>query len=160
MRALKWLGIVFACYVVFVLLFEVVFLRMMQPSLESTGIPMLVITSMDEDGNELSLRVARLEIDGTLYVSAHHWTQGWYHRAVKYPNVKVEIDGVVADYLAVPVDGEEYEMVVTRVPIPLSARFMMGFPPMRNILRLDPVATSSLDSLPRVQLAYTGEPIG
>ena len=45
MRALKWLGILFACYVGFVLLFELVFLRMMQPTLESTGIPMLVITS-------------------------------------------------------------------------------------------------------------------
>ena len=142
MRILKWLGILFAVYVGFVVLFETVYLRMMQPTLESTGIPMLVITSTDEDGNALSIRVARLEIDDKLYVSAHHWTQSWYHRAVKYPNVQIEIDGVVADYTAVPVDGEEYEMVVTRVPIPLAAQFMMGFPPMRNILRLDPVISS------------------
>ena len=62
MRVLKWLGVLFAVYVGFVVLFETVYLRMMQPTLESTGIPMLVITSTDEDGDALSLRVARLEI--------------------------------------------------------------------------------------------------
>ncbi len=140
MRALKWLGVLLAVYVGFVVLFEAVYLRMMQPTLESTGIPMLVITSTDDEGNTVSVRVARLEIDGKLYVSAHHWTQAWYHRAVKYPNVQIEIDGVVSDHIAVPVDGEEYEYVVTTVPIPLTAKILMGFPPTRNILRLDPVA--------------------
>ena len=132
MRVLKWLGILLAVYVGFVVIFETVYLRMMQPTLESTGIPMLVITSTDEDGNELSLRVARFEMEGKLYVSAHHWTQGWYHRAVKHPNVQAEIDGVVSDYTAVPVDGEEYERVVARYPIPLPAKFLMGFPPSRK----------------------------
>lgn len=144
MRVLKWLGILLAVYVGFVVIFETVYLRMMQPTLESTGIPMLVITSTDEDGHELGLRVARFEMDGKLYVSAHHWTQGWYHRAVKYPNVQAEIDGVVADYTAVPINGEEYERVVTRFPIPLFAKILMGFPPSRNILRLDPKEPQAL----------------
>ncbi len=144
MRVFKWLGILLAIYVGFVVIFETVYLRMMQPTLESTGIPMLVITSTDEDGNALSIRVARLEIDGKLYVSAHHWTKGWYHRAVKHPNVQIEIDGVVSDYTAVPVEGEEYEYVVTKVPLPLTVRFLMGFPLTRSILRLDPVVSNSL----------------
>lgn len=149
MRVLKWLGVLFAVYVGFVVIFETVYLRMMQPTLESTGIPMLVITSTDEEGNALSLRVARLETGGNLYVSAHHWTQGWYHRAVKYPNVQIEIDGVVSDYIAVPVGGEEYERVAAEYPIPLPVKFLMGFPPARNILRLDPVLSSSFNGTER-----------
>ena len=145
MRALKWFGVLLAAYVAFVVVFEAVYLRMFQPSFESAGIPMLVITSTDENGKTLSLRLARFETDGKLYVSAHHWTQGWYRRAVRYPNVKVEIDGVISDYIAVPVDGEEYERVVAEYPIPLTARFLMGFPPSRNILRLDPVTPSDGD---------------
>ena len=54
-------------------------------------------------------RLARLETDGKVYVSAHHWPRGWHSRALENPDVRVEIDGVVADYLAVPVDGAEFD---------------------------------------------------
>ena len=63
--------------------------------------------------------------------------------------MQVEIDGVVSDYTAVPVDGEEYERVVTRVPIPLTAKILMGFPPTRSILRLDPVVSDSVNGSER-----------
>jgi hypothetical protein len=99
---------------------------------------MLVITTTDESGVARERRLARLETDGRVYVSAHHWPRGWYGRAVENPNVRVEMDGAVADYLAVPVDGEEFEQVATEHPLPLPMRFLMGFPPPRDILRLDP----------------------
>ena len=50
----------------------------------------------------------------------------------------LEIDGAAADYVAVPVEGEEFERVAAEYPLPLPIRFLMGFPPPREILRLDP----------------------
>ena len=140
MKALKWSGIVSAVYVIFVVLFESIFLGMNQPSFEDSdggGIPMLVITTTDDSGESRNRMLARFETDGKLYVSAHHWTRGWYKEARKNPNVRIEIYGMVADYIAVPVAGEEFERVAAEHPLPLPARFLMGFPPPREILRLD-----------------------
>ena len=75
MRVLKWVGIIFAVYVVFVLAFEALFLGMYQPKLTRTGIPMLVLTTTDASGVAHNQRLARFEADGKLYVSAHHWTR-------------------------------------------------------------------------------------
>ena len=141
-KLLKIVGIIAAIYIIFVVLFEAGFLGYYQPKLESTGIPMLVVNTTDEAGESTPRRLARFETDGDLYVSAHHWTRGWYREALKNPQVRVEIDGVTADYIAVQVDGEEFQDVVTQFPIPFMARFLMGFPPKRDILRLDP-ATST-----------------
>lgn len=138
MRALKWVGVLVAVYVVFVVVFETFFLGMYQPTLEATGIPMLVIHTTDEAGVAHEQRLARFETDGRLYVSAHHWTRGWYHRALAHPHVRVEIDGATTDRIAVPVAGEEFERVAAEHPLPLRMRFLMGFPPPRDILRLDP----------------------
>ncbi len=138
MKVLKWLGVIVAVYVFFVVAFETLFLGLYQPKLERTGIPMLVITTTDDSGVSRERRLARLETDGKVYVSAHHWPRGWYSRALENPNVRVEIDGAVADYLAVPVDGEEFERVAAEYPLPLRILFLMGFPPPRDILRLDP----------------------
>ena len=99
---------------------------------------MLVVTTTDEVGESTPRRLARVETDGKLYASAHHWPRGWYHKALKNPQVRVEIDGVTADYIAVPVDGEEFEQVAAEHPLPLQYLFLMGFPPQRDILRLDP----------------------
>ena len=138
MRVLKWVGVVFAVYVGFVVAFEALYLGWYQPKLANSGIPILVITTTDDSGVSRERRLARLETDGKLYVSAHHWPRGWYSRALANPNVRVEIDGVVADYLAVPVEGEEFERVAAEHPLPLRFLFLMGFPPPRDILRLDP----------------------
>jgi hypothetical protein len=135
---MKWLGGLVAAYVVFVFIFEAGYLGTMQPSFEEGGIPMLVLTTTDGSGESRERMLARFETSEKLYVSAHHWTRGWYKRAVENPNVRAEIDGVVADYVAVSVEGEEFEQVAEEFPLPFVARFLMGFPPPRDILRLDP----------------------
>ncbi len=138
MKVLKWVGVIIAVYAGSVVAFETLYLGWYQPKLESTGIPMLVATTTDDSGVSRERRLARLETDGKLYVSAHHWPRGWHSRAVENPNVRVEIDGAVADYVAVPAKEEEFERVAAEHPLPLPIRFLMGFPPPRDILRLDP----------------------
>ena len=138
MKVLKWVGVLVAVYVGFVVAFETLYLGWFQPKFASTGIPMLVITTTDDSGVSRERRLARFETDGKLYVSAHHWPRGWYSRALENPNVRVEIDAAVADYIAEPVDGEEFELVAAEHPLPLPILFLMGFPPPRDILRLDP----------------------
>jgi hypothetical protein len=138
MKILKWVAIVLGVYASFVVAFEAGYLGTYQPSFADSGIPMLVITTTDQSGESRDRMVARFETDEGLYVSAHHWTRGWYKRARDNPDVRVEIDGVVADYVAVPVEGEEFDRVAARFPLPLVVRFLMGFPPPRDILRLDP----------------------
>ena len=153
MRVFKWPGIVAVVYVIFVLLFESLFLGMYQPSFEDPegcsnadgqktlrrdcGIPMIVIITTDDKGGSNNTMVARFVTDEKLYVSAHHWTRGWHKEASKNPNVRGEIQGNVEDYIAVPVEGEEFERVAAEHPLPFSARFVMGFPPPRQILRLE-----------------------
>ena len=137
MQLLKWLGGIAAFYVVFVVLFEAGYLGAYQPSFEEGGIPMLVLTTTDGSGKSHDRMLARFEMNGQLYVSAHHWTRGWYKRAVKHPNVQVKIDEVVSDYVAIPIQGEEFERVAAAYPLPFIVRFLMGFPPSRDILRLN-----------------------
>ena len=149
MKVFKWFGIVALVYIVFVGLFESVFLGYYQPSFEDEegcsglgqgcGIPMILITTTDDKGQSSDRMLARfISTDGKIYVSAHHWTRGWYKEAIKNPNVKGEIDGEVKDYVAVPVEGDEFEMVARGFPLRLPVKIMMGFPPKRQILRLDP----------------------
>ena len=138
MKAVKWVGVALVVYVGFVFAFETLFLGWYQPKFERTGIPMLVLTTTDASGESRARRLARFETDGKVYVSAHHWPRAWYRRAVEQPEVRVEIDGDVAAYRAVPVKGEEFERVAAEHPLPLPIRFLMGFPPEREILRLDP----------------------
>ncbi len=139
-KLLKWAGIIVGIYVVFVLIFETVYLGHFQPSFEERGIPMLDVITTDDAGNLNKRRLARFaSSEGHLYVSAHHWTRGWYHELVANPEVNVEIDGVTADYVAVTVEGDEFDSVAAEYPLPFVARFLMGFPPERDIVRLDPV---------------------
>ena len=155
MKVLKRLGIIALVYVVFVLLFEAVFLGMYQPSFEAAegcpnakgqktlrrdcGIPMIAITTTNDKGMTNSRMVARFVTNEKLYVSAHHWTRGWHKAALKNPNVQGEIQGNIKDYIAVPIEGEEFNQVAAEHPLPLGVKFMMGFPPPRQILRLDPL---------------------
>jgi uncharacterized pyridoxamine 5'-phosphate oxidase family protein len=99
---------------------------------------MIVITTTDDKGESNNTMVARFVTDGKLYVSAHHWTRGWYKAARKNPNVRGEIQGNTEDYIAVPVEGEEFKWVAAEHPLPFQVKFLMGFPPPRQILRLDP----------------------
>jgi len=137
MKTAKRLGIVFGIYVGFVVIFETGYLGLYQPSFEESGIPMLLLTTTDDDGETNDRMLALFETDGKVYVSAHHWPRGWYHRARNNPAVQAEIDGVTANYTAVPVTGVEFDRVAAAHPLALPVRFLMGFPPTREILRLD-----------------------
>ena len=150
MKVFKLLGITGLVYIVLVVLFETVILGYNQPSFEDEGgcsgfgqdcgIPMIVITTTDDKGQSSDRMLARFNsADGKIYVSAHHWPRGWYKEAIKNHDVKGTIDGEVKDYLAVPVEGEEFEMVARGFPLRLPVKIMMGFPPKRQILRLDPL---------------------
>lgn len=152
MKLLKVVGVVAAIYIVFVALFEGVFLGYNQPKLEGFGIPMLVLTTTDASGEPSPRRLARIETDGKLYVSTHHWPRGWYHEAVANPDVQVEIDGITEDYVAVPVEGEEFQQVAARLPLGVRTRFLMGFPPERDILRLDRAGASTAQNRPNIVL--------
>ncbi len=138
-KLLKWVGGILGIYVVFVVIFETVYLGYMQPSFEEGGIPMLDIVTKDDADNLNKRRLARFKSsEGHLYVSAHHWTRGWYHELVANPEVSVEIDGVAADYFAITVEGDEFDRVADEYPLSFVVRFLMGFPPSRDIVRLNP----------------------
>jgi len=143
MKLLKWVGIIAVVYIAFVVLFETLFLGYFQPKAEGFGLPMIVIITTDESGDVSHRRVAGFEMDGNLYASAHHWPRAWYHRAVANPEVIVETDSGSGDYLAVPITGEEFDRVAEGFALPFPVRFVMGFPPKRDILRLDPVTAES-----------------
>lgn len=137
MRILRLLVGIVAVYFIFVVFFEAGYLGTYQPSFEENGIPMLVLTTTNNSGESQTRMLARFETDNRLYVSAHHWTRGWYRRALENPHVQVKIDDEVSNYVAVPVQGEEFERVASQYPLPFLVRFLMGFPPSRDILRLD-----------------------
>ena len=149
MKVFKWLGVIGLVYIALVFLFETVVLGYNQPSFEDEGgcsefgqgcgIPMIIITTTDEKGQSSDRMLARFtSADGKIYVSAHHWPRNWYKEAIKNPNVKGTVNGEVRDYVAVPVEGEEFDMVDRGFPLRLPVKIMMGFPPERQILRLDP----------------------
>ena len=136
MKVVKWILIAAVAYLGLVILVET-WLGVFQPTLARSGFPMLVITIMDESGESRDRRLARMESGGKIYVSAHHWPRAWYRQALENPEVRAIINGVTGDYIAVPVEGEEYAQVVVDWPIPFRMRFLMGFAP-RSLLRLDP----------------------
>ena len=70
-KLLKWVGGIVGVYIVFVVIFESVFLGHFQPSFEEGGIPMLDIVTTNDGGNLNKRRLARLQSSsGPMYVSA------------------------------------------------------------------------------------------
>ena len=138
MKLLKVVGYLFVGYVSLVFLFEAVFLGIFQPTIESERLKNLVMTTTDSAGHHDPRRITYVMVDQSIYVSAHHWPRAWYHQAIKDPNIVVELNDSKSDYLAVPIAGREFEAVAEAFPLPFVVRFLMGFPPQRNILRLDP----------------------
>ncbi len=139
----KWGGIIIAVllvlYVGRVALFEIR-LGMNQPENQST----IVIATFDDEGSRHE-RVVRLEqIDGNAYVAANHWPRAWYRQALENPRVEVNMGDEFEPYVAVPLEGEEEEMLREEYDVSLGFRFRTGFPP-RRFLRLDP-ATESRES--------------
>jgi hypothetical protein len=120
-----------------VALFESLIVAIGPLKLTDIGLPVVVLTTTDEDGDSKDRALARMEIEGHLFVSANHWPRGWYRRALERPNVQVTVDDTKADYLAVPATEEENKRLNVEYPMPVAARFLTGFPP-RSFLRLDP----------------------
>lgn len=103
----------------------------------ATAIPMMLLTTTNETGTTQTRKLALFETDGKPYLSAHHWPRGWFKRAMRDPNVTAEIGGVAGTYTAVRIEGEEFDRVAELHPMPLPVLFVMGFPPKRDVLRLD-----------------------
>ena len=78
-------------------------------------------------GEAQTRKVAGFKTDERLYLSVHHWPRGWYQRALSHPDVVAELDGIAARYIAVQVQGEAFERVSQRHPLPLSIIFFDGF---------------------------------
>ncbi|MCH2171832.1 hypothetical protein MK489_13695 [Myxococcota bacterium] len=132
MKAAKLVAILFVAYVGIVVIFESL-IGYLQPASEST----LVITTTDDDGTRSERVVSRLESQGKLYVAANHWPRAWYNRALENPNVLITMDGEKANYVAVPVSGQEHDRVDAENSLGTMFRVMTGFPP-RYFVRLDP----------------------
>ena len=131
MKAGKLFAIVLGGYVGIVVAFESL-IGFFQPANEDT----LVITTTDEDGNTNDRVLARLESRGQLYVAANHWPRAWYNQALKNPDVEIAREGKRTAHLAVPVTGEEHNLVNSDNSLGLAFRVLTGFPP-RYFLRLD-----------------------
>ena len=132
-RFLKIIVSVLVVYVVLVAAFESL-LGYFQPEAPGT----LVITTVDADGNAHDRVLSGLESDGRSYVAVNHWPRAWYRRVLKDPDVKITRDGETADYVAIPVSGEEHDRVETDNPVGIGFRLMTGFAP-RYFVRLDPL---------------------
>ncbi len=140
MKAVKLAAILFLVYVGIVVTFQLGIVALIggyfefQPT--DIGVPVLVITTTAGYGTSNDRVLGRMESHGQLFVSANHWPRAWYDRALENPNVQVTLDGEKADYLAVPVTGEEHDRIIVEYPMPTVVRFLTGFPP-RSFLRLD-----------------------
>lgn len=131
MKALKLIVLVLVVYIGIVVTFESL-LGYFQPENQDT----LVITT-SADGATHQRVVARLESNGQLYVAVNHWPRAWYRQALANPGVTVAYPGQTGNYLAVLVDGEEYDRVNSENSLGLLFRFLTGFP-RRHLFRLDP----------------------
>jgi len=132
MRVVKIVAILLLVYVGIVVAFESL-IGYFQPQDTNT----MVITTQDGSGNAKQRVVARLDVDGKLYVAANHWPRRWYHEVLAHPQVQVTSGGTTGAYVAVPVTGEEKDRVEAQHSLGPVIRFLTGFPP-RRIVRLDP----------------------
>ena len=144
-RAVKVIAIVFAFYVLIVVVFESL-LGYFQPEGGNT----VVITTSD-DGSSHDRVLSLLESNDQLYVAANHWPRAWYKRALDNPDVQLTMDGERADYRAVKLTGADHDRASEEFAVPFFFRILTGFPP-RYFVRLDPVAVPGADA--------NGDPLG
>ncbi|MDJ0786485.1 MAG: hypothetical protein QNK05_06725 [Myxococcota bacterium] len=135
-RVARIVGIGILAYVGLVVVVESA-LGLLQPDPGDT----FVITTTDAEGVSSDRILSQNWSGSQLYASANHWPRAWYRAALANPQVKVTLDGVTADYVAVPVDEAEYERVDADIGNPIAVKFLFGFAPQRY-LRLDPVGSA------------------
>ena len=132
MKLLKMIAIgIVTVYVLIVIAFETR-LGYNQPEFEGT----LTLTTFNDDGESFDRVVSGLKSNDKLYIRVNHWPRAWYFRLLDNPDIKVTIDGETQDYLAVDIEGEEYDLVQNSHPVGMVFRILTGFPP-RYIVRLD-----------------------
>lgn len=133
MKILKRIGIgIVVVYILIVVAFES-FLGYSQPEFDQT----IVLTTYNDDGEPFDRVITRIVSEDKLYVRVNHWPRAWLWRLQDNPDIKVNIDGETGDYLAIEVEGAEYDAVNATQPRPFVFRLLTGFPP-TSIIRLDP----------------------
>jgi hypothetical protein len=125
--------IVIVLYVAFVGLMEAM-IGYIQPQMDE-GVR---LTTTDAEGRASKRMLAGARLEGKLYIASNHWLRGWYRQALNEPRVLLELDGVEAAYLAVPIVGDERDRISDAYRMGFILRFICGFAPSR-FLRLDPV---------------------
>ena len=60
-----------------------------QPTYDGT----MIITSFEEDGEAIDRVVARLDLDGQIYVAVNHWPRAWARRIQRNPDVQLTYQG-------------------------------------------------------------------
>jgi hypothetical protein len=138
MRIVRIAAIVFGVYVLLGLTLDAL-IGHFQPEYERTA----VLRTFDADGKPKDTVLALLDDGGQLWVESGHWFRGWYHRAVRNPEVELVRDGEVRPYRAVPLDTPEALDTVTRLMGKGQGagywvgRTMLLFAPIKPV-RLDP----------------------
>ncbi len=133
MKALKIVCVLLLSYVGLVVVFESM-LGFFQPKNQET----FLITTTSADGVSAARVLTRNYSNGKLYAAANHWPRAWYNQALENPQIEVTLDGVTADYVAVPLSDVEHEQVRSENANGVGLHFLFGFAP-RKFLRLDPV---------------------
>lgn len=131
MKAVKVIIILALIYVGIVATFESL-LGYFQPEAQNT----MVISTFDESWVGSDRVVARIENEGKLYVAVNHWPRAWYNQVLANPVIDITLDGTRTRYVAVQLDGDEYQKVNKSHELGLMFRFLTGFPP-RKLMRLD-----------------------
>ncbi len=135
MNTLFVIGYALLGYITLVAIMEALVWRL-QPDMEGG----VVITTTDKTGDSVDRKLYGFEFNDKLYISSNHWLRSWYYRALKNPNVEVVVGGVQRSYTAVPIQGDEREVLSEAYKMGFVLRFICGFAPSR-FLRLDPVAS-------------------
>jgi pimeloyl-ACP methyl ester carboxylesterase len=128
-------------YVAIVILFETL-LGTSQPEYDGT----MTITSFEDDGEAIDRVVARLELDGQVYVAVNHWPRAWARRIQRNPDVQLSYQGETWNYTAVVLEGAAHDQGAIDFSVPFSFKFLTGFPP-RYFFRFDPKAEISEGSV-------------
>jgi len=112
MKAVRIVATVLGCYLAIALILDAA-IGYFQP--QPKGGTTVVLRTYDDLGRPHETVLAVLDDNGQLWLESGHWFRGWYHRAVKHPDVDLMRDGDVHPYRAVPIDTPEAHATVTRL---------------------------------------------